>query len=325
VAKLKGQWKEFNSFINGFDMPFFYLPGNHDLGNEVADQIWDELYGVRYYSFIYNNVLFLCLNTQGGPGSKPALLQDEQIKWALAELKKNAKVRWTLVFMHQPLWLMEEGILIHKQGKKELRKTNTGWPKIAKALKGRKHSVFAGHVHHYGKYLRNGTSFYTLGTTGGGSKLRGVAFGEFDHGTWVTMTDQGPRMANLLVDGILPDDVTTESHQVFWRSLLFEEYFEKGTSLNGKTLTLPLRNSFAFEIKGKLSWKVAPNSNWAIKPTGTEIVLQPEEEKTLRFTIQRARSDKKLNKAPLPKLDLRFNAEGKELDLGMSLEIPVER
>ena len=74
-------------------MPFFYLPGNHDLGNEVADQIWDEMFGVRYYSFVYEDVLFLCLNTQGGPGSKPALLQDEQIEWALKELEKQAEVR----------------------------------------------------------------------------------------------------------------------------------------------------------------------------------------------------------------------------------------
>ena len=118
VEKLKGQWQEFNSFIKGFDMPFFYLPGNHDLGNEVADQIWDEMFGVRYYSFLYEDVLFLCLNTQGGPDAKPALLQDKQIEWALGELKKNDKVRWTLVFMHQPLWLMEEGILIRDKGKK---------------------------------------------------------------------------------------------------------------------------------------------------------------------------------------------------------------
>ena len=64
VDKLMGEWEEFNSFIKGFDMPFFYLPGHHDVGNEVADEIWDELYGVRYYSFVYKNVLFLCLNTQ---------------------------------------------------------------------------------------------------------------------------------------------------------------------------------------------------------------------------------------------------------------------
>ena len=140
VENLMCQWKEFNSFIQGFDMPFFYLPGNHDLGNEVADQIWDDMFGVRYYSFVYRDVLFLCLNTQGGPGSKPAKLEDEQIKWALAELKKNKEVRWTLVFMHQPLWLMEEGILIRDKGKKILRKTETGWPKVEKALKGRKHT-----------------------------------------------------------------------------------------------------------------------------------------------------------------------------------------
>ena len=53
---LREQWREFNTFIEGFDMPFFYLPGNHDLGNEVADQIWDDLYGVRYYSFFGVNI-----------------------------------------------------------------------------------------------------------------------------------------------------------------------------------------------------------------------------------------------------------------------------
>ena len=322
---LREQWKEFNSFIEGFDMPFFYLPGNHDVGNDVADRIWDDLYGVRYYSFSYKDVLFLCLNTQGGPGTKPPLLGDKQIQWAIGELKKHHKARWTLVFIHQPLWLMEEGIEIRNKGKKILRRSDTGWPKMEKALGDRKYTVFAGHVHHYGKYMRNQRAYYTLGTTGGGSRLRGTALGEFDHVTWVTMTDQGPRMANLLVDGILPDDVATESHQVFWRSLLFEEYFEKGTSLNGKTLTLPLRNSFDFEIKGKLSWKLAPNSNWAIKPAIEEVVLQSEEEKTLRFTIYRAKPDKKLSKAPLPKLDLRFNDEGKKLDLDMLLEIPLER
>jgi hypothetical protein len=196
---------------------------------------------------------------------------------------------------------------------------------MEKALGDRKYTVFAGHVHHYGKYMRNQRAYYTLGTTGGGSRLRGTALGEFDHVIWVTMTDQGPRMANLLVDGILPDDIATESHQVFWRSLLFEEYFEKGTILNGKTLTLPLRNSFDFEIKGKLSWKLAPNSNWAIKPAVTEVILQSEEEKMLRFTIHRAKPGKKLSKAPLPKLDIRFNDEGKKLDLDMLLEIPLER
>ena len=47
--------------------------------------------------------------------------------------------------------------------------------------------------------------YYSLATTGGGSKLRGTAYGEFDHFAWVTMKKSGPIVANLLLDGILDD------------------------------------------------------------------------------------------------------------------------
>ncbi len=114
-AIIINQWKEFNSFIKGFDMPFFYLAGNHDVSNEVGDRVWDKLYGVRYYSFIYKNVLFLCLNAQEGPGWRPPSLGEKQIQWINGELKKHNEVRWTMVFLHQPLWLMEEGILIRRE------------------------------------------------------------------------------------------------------------------------------------------------------------------------------------------------------------------
>ena len=50
---------------------------------------------------------------------------------------------------------MEEGILIRREGKKTLRKSDTGWPKVEKALGDRKYTVFAGHIHHYAKYIRN--------------------------------------------------------------------------------------------------------------------------------------------------------------------------
>ena len=70
------------------------------------DRIWDEMYGVRYYSFLYKDVLFLCLNTQDGEGSNP-LLGEEQIAWAKEELAATGDVRWTFVFIHQPLWVFE--------------------------------------------------------------------------------------------------------------------------------------------------------------------------------------------------------------------------
>ncbi|MEX2015366.1 MAG: sugar-binding protein [Candidatus Hydrogenedentales bacterium] len=45
---------------------------------------------------------------------------------------------------------------------------------------------------------------------GGGSELRGPNFGEFDHFLWVTMTDEGPRMASLMLDGIWDTNIITD-------------------------------------------------------------------------------------------------------------------
>jgi hypothetical protein len=73
--------------------------------------------------------------------------------------------------------------------------------------------VFAGHFHNYTKYIRNSQKYFILSTTGGGSNLRGLKYGEFDHGVWVTMTDNGPVIANLIVEGISDEDVVTESRR----------------------------------------------------------------------------------------------------------------
>ena len=58
--------------------------------------------------------------------------------------------------------------------------------------------------------MRRGQSYFILGTTGGAGGGGAPATGKFDHVTWVTMTPKGPRIANLLLDGILDENVHTE-------------------------------------------------------------------------------------------------------------------
>jgi hypothetical protein len=192
---------------------------------------------------------------------------------------------------------------------------------VEQALKDRKYTVFAGHIHHYGKYVRNERAYYMLGTTGGGSRLRGASFGEFDHATWVTMTEKGPRLVNLLIDGILPDDVSTEAHQTFWRSLAFEEYFDDRSALDGKKLTLQLRNPFDFEIAGSLHWQLPKNANLKVRPALAEVHLKPEEEKILEFTMQ-GEADSG-GASVLPVLTVQFAGGEGILDLEMDLNVPV--
>jgi hypothetical protein len=62
-------------------------------------------------------------------------------------------------------------------------------------------------VHRYKRFVRNGQRYYQLATTGGSSKVRGTQYGEFDHVVWVTMKKDGPVLANLLMEGIFPEDM----------------------------------------------------------------------------------------------------------------------
>ena len=105
-AVLREQWNEFNGFVNRLEMPFFYLPGNHDNDTPEMKKVYRKIFGREHYAFIYKNVLFLCLDSQDLPD---VALSDEQTQWAIDTLNAHDDVRWTFVFMHQPLWVHEEG------------------------------------------------------------------------------------------------------------------------------------------------------------------------------------------------------------------------
>lgn len=195
--KLAAEWKEFDGFVNKLTMPFFYVAGNHDVAAAEAAKFWESKLGRRYYHFVYRNVLFLILNADDPPGSNGGIGK-EQLAFAQKALKDNAGVRWTIVAVHRPLWTASGG-------------AKNGWGKVEKALKGRSYTVFVGHEHQYKKFVRQEMNYYQLATTGGGSSMRGIKHGEIDHFAWVTMKKDGPVVANVLLDGILPDNFTTDA------------------------------------------------------------------------------------------------------------------
>lgn len=196
-TELKRQWDEFDAFVNKLEMPFFYVPGNHDITNQVMEDVWKDRLGDTYYAFVYNEVLFLCLNSEDQKrGAGRGTVSDEQYEWVRKTLSEHTNVKHTLVFMHQPLWTQEK---------------TERWKDVEALLANRRHHVFTGHYHRYTKYERNNGKYFVLATTGGGSSLRGPAFGEFDHVVWVTMKESGPIVANLLLEGIWDENVLTET------------------------------------------------------------------------------------------------------------------
>lgn len=189
-ALVDKQWTDFNKLVNNLSMPFFYVPGNHDIANPWMEMEWKRRFGQPYYYFIHKNVLFLCINTEDGGFSG---INAEQIEYFIKAIKDNPVVRWTFIFMHRPVWL---GIT----GEEE------GYEKIEAVLMGNNYTVFSGHLHTHLSLEKYGNKHIVLGSTGGGSDLRGEEFGEFDHITWVTLNAEGtPKIINLKLNEIVKE------------------------------------------------------------------------------------------------------------------------
>ncbi len=219
--QLSAEWKEFDGFINKLTMPFFYVAGNHDAQAKEAAKVWDAKLGRKHYHFVYRNVLFLILDSDdpaGGAGG----ISKKQHEYVRKTLADNASVRWTVVLVHRPLWAVANG-------------NKNGWVQVEDALKGRPYTVFAGHLHRYKKYVRNGMNYYQLATTGGSSKVRGAEFAEIDHFTWVTMKSDGPLLANILIDSVHSENLQKV------------QTVEPGTSTAKRLKTYPVKGRAYFE------------------------------------------------------------------------------
>jgi hypothetical protein len=235
---LNAQWDEFEGFVGQLNIPFFYTPGNHDMSNAMMSETWRRRFGPSYYHFIYKDVLFLVINSElfgmvGDPGTPvPGPWQpSEQLRYIKHVLSEHEDARWTFVLTHQPLWDREEDRGWDTEQDREGSEVGTDWLQVEKLLGERNYTVFAGHTHRYKKTVRHQRNYITLATTGGASPLRGPLFGEFDHVALVHMSGAGPTITNLVLDGILPDDVATENSQRALRNMahavqLEPEYLE---------------------------------------------------------------------------------------------------
>jgi predicted phosphodiesterase len=268
------QWQDFTAKVNSLSMPFFYVPGNHDIGNADMEREWKNRFGKTYYYFIYKNVLFLCMNTQDGGVSG---IKEDQINYFKKVIAANPDVRWTFIFMHRPVW----------QGDNQKEE---GYEKIEVALKDRNYTLFSGHHHTYLYNVKNGKKHFVLGTTGGGIELRGEKFGEYDHVTWVTVNkQQPPTIINLKLNGLIKEDIVNEKTFPVTQTLINEDWittptfvlpnqFERSVS---PEMIFSNPTSYPLIITGSL-----PKINgYMVTPGNLNITLPPKTKKTQFLTI----------------------------------------
>jgi len=219
--QLNREWNVFDQKVSKAIAPFFYAGGNHDLTNTTMREVWNERYGHRYYHFIYNETLFLVLDSEDYQeermqeiyvaraeaikildGNEPAKaieslyykmperrtgeISDKQAAYFEKIIADNSNVKWTFILMHKPVWMRED---------------KNGLSRIEMALGKRPYTVFNGHFHTYSHTIENSRDYIMLGTTGGSQNDKSDM--AFDHFTMVTMTKEGPSIANLRLGGVL--------------------------------------------------------------------------------------------------------------------------
>ncbi|MEW6755844.1 MAG: sugar-binding protein, partial [Candidatus Latescibacterota bacterium] len=312
---IRSEWDEFDGFVQSLEMPFFYVPGNHDLSNPVMVEEWQRRLGPLYYHFVYRDVLFLCLDSEDPP---PTHISAAQIEYARRTLEDNARVRWTLVFLHKPLWTYQE--------------EDTGWQQVEALLKDRRHTVFAGHYHTYTKHERHGSRYFVLATTGGGSGLRGPVFGQFDHVVWVTMTEEGPRVANLMLDGIHDEDIRTARAAAIVDAVLMggavapAPLFAERPKFRGGTARVRLTNDA--DVPMRVHGRFAPHADLAVSPDTLEALVPPNSVEQVEVAVRPRRGKARVDRLTPVMLDWRLAfelAQGQPLELDGAAQVVVDR
>ncbi|MFM8914341.1 MAG: metallophosphoesterase family protein [Flammeovirgaceae bacterium] len=221
TVELQKQYDHFDERMARAKSPVFHLGGNHDLTNPVMRKFWEHRYGSRYYHFIYQNVLFLMLDSEDypevrmwqiyrarakaleliGSGKREEAEKTEyfqmperttgEISEAQSDyfekvIADHPDVRWTFVLMHKPVWQRQEP---------------KGLGRIEEALGTRDYTVLNGHLYKYSYQKRNGHDYVMVATTGGGQDPKSE--NAFDHITWVTMRLGEPLIVNFRLEGML--------------------------------------------------------------------------------------------------------------------------
>ena len=206
-TELERQWEEVDALYAGMRTRVVQVPGNHDVSNPVQAEMWRARRGPTYHHFRRDDVLFCIVDTQDPAvdladqplsvghdrqrfleawnGTQPARLSETQLAYWERVLAEHADVRWTFVCLHMPLW----------QG------DHPAWWRFRRALGLRQYTAFAGHVHSYRHDLIASRSHVRLGPTGGMWVLDDPG-ANADHVTQVALTDRGPVVANVLLDGV---------------------------------------------------------------------------------------------------------------------------
>jgi len=176
-AQANSQWDEISSIQRPYrQLPLYNTPGNHDIWNDTAEQIYKDRTGQEtHYAFTYQSSLFVILDN-----SRNRELSDEMYTFLEDQLKANPDRGPKYIFFHQPFWL----------GYVAAGDTNARLHQLCKQYQ--VDWVITGHGHTLVYQPFDGVDYLEVGSSGGGIGLHpdgmpniNFAMGKFFHHVFI--------------------------------------------------------------------------------------------------------------------------------------------
>jgi predicted phosphodiesterase len=151
-AKAEGEWEAVRPVWRSFgDVPFYLVPGNHDIWSPASEKIWRTQTGhPPTYSFDFRGAHFTVLDN-----SRTDDLAPDQLAFLKADLAAHAAAQPKFIFFHRPFWILN---VKFGNGDFELhrlaREYHAGF-------------VVTGHLHAFDRSELQGVQYLVVGSSGG--------------------------------------------------------------------------------------------------------------------------------------------------------------
>jgi predicted phosphodiesterase len=307
TLKLEEQWQEYKAIVAPLKVPFYYVPGNHDITFDNALGAYERHVGRPYYSFDHKNIHFIVLDVSRWESSDK--LPAEQLDWLAADLAAADKAKFTFVFFHKPFWTAT---------------VTEGKPDTLHSLF-KAHgvdAVFNGHFHQYFSATYDGIKYTAVGSSGG--QTQPGPTGILYHWMMVTVDDKkGISIEPILLGGEKRawDDVTYADMQAVDRNGLTGLRFRRPALVGedllvADTVTLVVKNQpLETPVEDTLRWDVP--SGWSVSPMVSAVSVGAGYEAEYRFAVACAGRP-----FPAPKLSLSLPyAKGKSCPVKAALDV----
>jgi predicted phosphodiesterase len=285
--QLREEWRVFRRQIGPLSMPFFPVPGNHDVVTPESEEIYAKEWGENrfHYSFDIGPAHIVSLNSWWQ--EEDDRIMPWQREWLAEDLAAFAERRGDaledsgiFVFLHSPLWRYAED----HPGRQDWSAVEEIFADYPVRL------VVGGHTHEHVYDNLDGIHYLIINSSrgpDGGSENRGGQLNSFLH---VTFKEGAATCAVVEAGSVFPLD-TVDSYD---RASVPRHYVPSGTfRLPAWRDGEPLETTIEHELSNRteqdrlyrLEWHIPRGAEIAVEPQDMWVDLSAGERETVEFTL----------------------------------------